>query len=397
MLPRPDLSFTLPSIYDDTGLDCRIYHPVRQEERWNTLHAAIIAHPYAPLGGCYDDPVVLLIGGILLQTGFVVVTFNFRGASSSDGRTSWSSKPERADYMSVVGFVVYYMHYLHSPQRLPQTTAGGRSPTLLFAGYSYGAMVTTQLPSLQSVLSQFASPATHTAFADIRLRAQYLAGQVAGASAAASPRRSQRVRVGGDEDRSFLQHPHDNLRTGLSRQEIRGGVKDLLSKATLAYMKIDCNSATQYKDRAREESRLEKVHDLIRYHSAYLVVSPPLGIATNLATMSFPLSFSMWPMRKRSRIHPGGNDKTTKEQEATEAEDKLIANPVVVIYGNRDIFLSMRRIQDWTNRLCNVEGSNFHHIMIPGAGHFWAEDGVISKLSQAINSFASRLTQNQNH
>jgi alpha/beta superfamily hydrolase len=37
-----------------------------------------VAHPYAPLGGCYDDPVVNFIGAQLLQAGYVVGTFNFR-------------------------------------------------------------------------------------------------------------------------------------------------------------------------------------------------------------------------------------------------------------------------------------------------------------------------------
>lgn len=42
------------------------------------LRGAIVAHPYASLGGCYDDPVVSFIGGELLGNGYVVGTFNFR-------------------------------------------------------------------------------------------------------------------------------------------------------------------------------------------------------------------------------------------------------------------------------------------------------------------------------
>lgn len=83
MLPRPCLSFTLPSIYDDTKLDCRLYHPLclrdpsHSETPWSG-HAAVVAHPYAPLGGCFDDPIVDLAAGTLLQLGFLVATFNFR-------------------------------------------------------------------------------------------------------------------------------------------------------------------------------------------------------------------------------------------------------------------------------------------------------------------------------
>lgn len=77
-------SFTIPSIEDDTPLDCRIYHPkclndgLYNEERLKSVNCAVLAHPYAPLGGCYDDPVVLYTTETLLGHGFIVGTFNFR-------------------------------------------------------------------------------------------------------------------------------------------------------------------------------------------------------------------------------------------------------------------------------------------------------------------------------
>lgn len=83
MLPRPSLSFTLPSIYDSAKLDCRVYHPPSLCDPshagvpWSG-HAAVVAHPYAPLGGCFDDPIVDVTAGTLLQLGFLVATFNFR-------------------------------------------------------------------------------------------------------------------------------------------------------------------------------------------------------------------------------------------------------------------------------------------------------------------------------
>ena len=40
--------------------------------------AAIIAHPYAPLGGSFDDHVVSETTKLLLDHGFIVGTFNFR-------------------------------------------------------------------------------------------------------------------------------------------------------------------------------------------------------------------------------------------------------------------------------------------------------------------------------
>ena len=79
-LPLPTSAFTIPSVHDDTILNCRLYLPRKHLSLTDKQppKAAIIAHPYAPLGGCYDDPIVGSIGGVLLKAGYVVGTFNFR-------------------------------------------------------------------------------------------------------------------------------------------------------------------------------------------------------------------------------------------------------------------------------------------------------------------------------
>ena len=85
-LPKPSLTFSVPSVHDGLALDCRVYHPpsLAVSPRPDTppwqKHAAVVAHPYAPLGGCYDDPIVDIVSATLLRLGFLVVTFNFRFA-----------------------------------------------------------------------------------------------------------------------------------------------------------------------------------------------------------------------------------------------------------------------------------------------------------------------------
>lgn len=85
-LPFPNFVFTVPSVYDGIQLDCRIYLPRELQQPRNTprwkKQGAIVAHPYAPLGGCYDDPVVSFVGGELLRGGYVVGAFNFRCVST---------------------------------------------------------------------------------------------------------------------------------------------------------------------------------------------------------------------------------------------------------------------------------------------------------------------------
>lgn len=283
-LPESALSFTIPSIHDDvTTLECRVYHPQSltpspHAPPWRR-HAAVVAHPYAPLGGSYDDPVVDTVATVLLRQGFVVGTFNFRGAGGSAGRTSWTSRAERGDYMSFAAFVYYYVNYLDpfrphpveqkqqqqnplSPPTSPAspnaaarafgTTAatltttppggGGGAPVLLLCGYSYGAMITKLLPPLDAILEPFTAPRTASAAADIRLRAQHLAEKqnliLASARAALaetplSPRKAALgMRVGGDEDRRRSQEQHGRRSFSLDAEDkIRKGVVELMQRA----------------------------------------------------------------------------------------------------------------------------------------------------------------------
>lgn len=79
---EPHYSFTIPSVHDDTTLDCRIYHPEILDKtidapRWRK-RGVVMAHPYAPMGGSYDDRVVGIVVDEMLKTGYVVGTFNFR-------------------------------------------------------------------------------------------------------------------------------------------------------------------------------------------------------------------------------------------------------------------------------------------------------------------------------
>jgi alpha/beta superfamily hydrolase len=78
MVP-PDYAFTIPSLFDAIPIDCRVYIPKHPSYRIaSTIKGAIFAHPYGPLGGSYDDFVVLAVTKCLLQQGFIVATFNFR-------------------------------------------------------------------------------------------------------------------------------------------------------------------------------------------------------------------------------------------------------------------------------------------------------------------------------
>jgi len=109
-MAEPAYSFTIPSLKDDIKLDCRVYRPRTLGDISREVKAAVVAHPYAPLGGCYDDPVVASMTETLLQQGYVVGTFNFRYAAHfetlyRDGTDYWTEGRvnQRAGLRGLVG------------------------------------------------------------------------------------------------------------------------------------------------------------------------------------------------------------------------------------------------------------------------------------------------------
>ncbi|TPX07538.1 uncharacterized protein E0L32_002141 [Thyridium curvatum] len=484
MLPStPTLSFTIPSLHDGITLDCRVFHPrsltisgssssssSRSPGSWRK-NVAIVAHPYAPLGGSQDDPVVDLVAGTLLKTGFVVGTFNFRGARGSAGRTSWTAKAERADYASFAGFLFHYAHFLDpfprdlthdrptsptgpppSPAAIPTTPTipqtSKEPPVLLFAGYSYGAMVTSQLPALHPILEPFAGPLTGTPAAEIRLRAQHLAeSQNAAIHAAVRAARSRShasrnslgVRVGGDEDllhvrkshdggggrRSFsLEDAEDRIRKGVaelvartrpkhghharslswrSRHRHGGSAGDSSSKASSASVEdIPEEAAGEGSEAKDSEHHLPAIPDLYAPRVAYLMVSPPVGMMTNLATMSFSLPFLRSHSHHKDRRAPGheghDSDKSLSDPDTdVDPDRKLVRNPSMVIYGDADKFLTAKKMRAWCKQLSEAEKgrSQFRSHEVSTAGHFWTEGKTLYVLRDAVDAFAKELLQGE--
>lgn len=76
---KPLREFFIPSIHDGTRLSCRIYKLNGIDYQTQpAVKAAIVAHPYASLGGNNDDPVVGSIAAELVRKGYIVLTLNFR-------------------------------------------------------------------------------------------------------------------------------------------------------------------------------------------------------------------------------------------------------------------------------------------------------------------------------
>ncbi|KEY73018.1 hypothetical protein S7711_04681 [Stachybotrys chartarum IBT 7711] len=399
MLPEPALTLTLPSIHDATVLDCRIYHPAsllsttsHHPPPWSR-HAAVVAHPYAPMGGSYDDPIVETVAAQLLRKGYLVGTFNFRGAGASAGSTSWTGRPERGDFGSVVGFLVYYVHHL-DPFADMEERQPREAPVLLMAGYSYGAMVATQLPPLGDILQRFEAPAAGSEAAQIRARAEELARQqnaiLGSARAAALEHRSLQprsprtgVRVGGGDVSPRRSHDSWGRRSfSLEAEEkIRRGVSELIDKTKGRHVHGGRKASGHHGREDSAEEALAPVRELLVPRAAYLLISPLQGFITHLATMSLlPSSLSL----RGSRGSRGGG-----EDEAAEA--KLVQRPTLAVYGDRDVFVGAGKLRAWAGRLQDQRGSRFEGCEVRSAGHFWAEEGVLGRMERAVAEFAGGL------
>jgi len=389
-LPEPALTLTLPSIHDGTILDCRIYHPLglasslsfSTSSTGQPKNAAIVAHPYAPLGGSYDDPVLDEVAGQLLAKDFIVGTFNFRGAGQSAGRTSWTARPERDDYTSFVGFMVYYVHYL-DPDSPPPPDA--QPPILILGGYSYGAMVTAQLPPLPALLAPFTCPTSTSEAGHIRILAETLGSRqrelLSTTRLGMRGRRSMRVGEGGGSLSSSPRKSHDSKRSrsfSLDEAEeiLKRGAQEIMAKTRHSLHHSPRASVSQA---TPVPTALPPIENLVKPRPAYILISPLQGIITNLATMS-------------------------RSPSDMAAEAKLRQNPTLAVYGNQDIFVAVSKLRSWKIRMEAADGdpsgdaappgsSGFQGREVDGAGHFWIEEGVLGQMIGWVGEFVRDLTR----
>ncbi|KAL4953620.1 Alpha/Beta hydrolase protein [Aspergillus filifer] len=311
-LPAPTHSFTIPSIYDDTQLSCRIYlpHQLRSSKTsspWR-VRGAIVAHPYASLGGNYDDPVVSFIGGELLDEGLVVATFNFRGAGDSQGRTSWTAKPELADYVSVYGIMMLYLRLLRL--ELGSGSRGEEPIRLVLGGYSYGSLVASHLPGSEVVAELFRDGVQGTPVHEIFLTARNI--------------------------------------FALSREEIK--------------------SQTQTAE-PKQQSIPSDANELLRscgMTTSYLLISPLLPPINLFLTLFLDMSLEVDTQGLGHR----------RKIPCPKPTEQLCAHQTIAIYGDEDTFTSVSKLRKWSGELSGVSGGLFQATEIEGAGHFWREDGV---------------------
>ena len=428
---EPAYAFSIPSIEDDTPLDCRIYHPTKLHalltNSQTPIKGAVVAHPYPPLGGCYDDPVVLSVTETLLEQGYIVGTFNFRcaiatftsrcrfalilhsGAGGSEGRTSWSGKAEQGDYSSVAGFMAFYLHALKPVeesdrlQTIPSagnqldqsahtTKLSGNRVELLLAGYSYGSLVLARLQPISAVIKCLESAEMGTAGAELILRARTLAKQTRLSleelyspssprgrqlrpdDAATSPTKrigASRIVIGGEET-----DPANRRRSRDSRRSVDFMRKSVeMPHRIKAQIKRSGTSSPKGKDHDTPLTPAIPANPMTAglenrpvVSSRYLVISPVLLPFTQTLCPPGPPSLGLRRMT--------GADAS--------AGALFLEDPTMVIFGSTDGFTAARRLKGWAEKMAKDTSSQFEWHEIDGAGHFWREAGVMQDLQEKV-------------
>ena len=398
MLPKPTSRFTIPSIHDDTELECRLYHPSKSDTiNRNPRKGAVVAHPYAPLGGCIDDAVIHLVGEAILKQGFVLGLFNFRGAGASKGKTSWSGKHEQADYISFLGFFTIYMHSLsggisvQSPDpssvscptpSLSPATHGSEAPgllTLILGGYSYGSLITSQLPDIEVLLSYFSEVTKGSAAAEIRLRASRLAREWR-PDVSQSRQRGRTLAVedalgsptyGGDECEPGIRRKSRESRR--SMDVVRKSVET--SRARLHRNRQSSEAVSESRD---PDGKLGALN-IPPLQICFLLISPVLPPVSSFLTM---FSSKHWKPHSQP---------LTSTTPATEIEERFGSHKTLAVFGNNDFFTSSKKLQKWSGHLAGLPESCFVYKEITGAGHFWQEEGVAEELDGTITAWLKGL------
>lgn len=329
------IDHSVTSSHDGISLECRIHHPPGFDlTQVKTFSGAVVAHPYAPLGGCLDDPVVKTISSVFLSHGAVVGTFNFRGAGKSQGRTSWSAEPETLDYLTFLTFFGLYMQSLrHLAMSLQKRDPDESTPPIHItcAGYSYGSLIVSRLMSIFDMPNRNAGTLTSTDRGHL--------GSISRPAARADD----------------LGAPSAGLETptGLFRRASK-----LVEKS------LDLRGTTEDDLRFIVDKWKENENGVAESHSKFhvLLVSPLLP----------PITWFLSPFS-------GRNLRSNHDEYR-----QLMRHQTLAVFGDQDVFTSGQKLQRWGQALSSDPSSKFEFNSVPKVGHSWQEPGATQSLTESI-------------
>ncbi|KAK6508602.1 hypothetical protein TWF506_010686 [Arthrobotrys conoides] len=355
--PSPILTLILPiPSHHNHTIEARVYHPTDFPQTYGLSHltprkAAVIAHPYASLGGSWDDPVVLALVTLLAKRGWVVATFNFCGAGNSKGKTSWTGEREREEYATVTAFLVKYVECIDPHVFTVPTTSTSTATTtnpvdatttisstplkkqpikFLLAGYSYGSLIASRTPPASRVLKtvdkDILAYATRTAYEWASTEKRRSFAMVRGAALGRSV-------WANDDD---YDDEEDEEERGETSGNHGGGADE----------KVNYNVQ-------------------LEIESSWLLVSPLLPPVSMFLNLPNPMSW--FPTKKKKEEAEGENN--LENDDGTEDERDVFA-----VYGTDDMFTGIGRYRNWVKGKVERSNGRFRGVEVDGAGHFWMQE-----------------------
>ena len=217
------------------------------------------------------------------------------------------------------------------------------------AGYSYGSMITSYLPAPRDVLAvsrgQTKNP---TALKNI-------------------------IGTGTELSSQFVEHGLLDKRTGTSAST------DQEASDTAGTSSIHQNGSIAIRSPTEATAVEIPLNSNASPHApdtAYLLISPILGVSASLARAFQPL---------------GSATGATMSSGQDEIQPNLITYPSCAVYGDADTFTSKTKLRKWAENLKKVDGSWFTSSEVTAVGHFWSEEGADVKLKDCISSWLREL------
>ena len=273
-----------------------------------------------------------------------------------------------------------------SPIQSAVASQGDRIPgidermVLILGGYSYGSLITSNLPSTEVILSCFTTVSKGTAEAEIRLRAMNLSNQwnVEAEQHSRRGRRAAQSTLRASPHSAIFGGEESEPGTRRASRESRRSIDIVRRSMDHSRTKLGTHRSSSEANPTLLEVKLERM-DVAPPNSYYLLISPLLPPVSMLATM-----FSRASVFRSENIQP---TKPATTASASCAEEKFRMHPTLAISGDKDFFTSHKKLRKWAERLIVESNSRFTCREIKGAGHFWHEEGVDGQMRGCIRDW----------
>lgn len=249
---------------------------------------------------------------------------------------------------------------------------------LIIGGYSYGSLITTLLPSTEDILKRFAQVNKGTAEAEIRLRAVSLAAQWN--KDALLYREAQQARTTMCQEK--VRVSAHAMAVAVGGEESEPGSRRASHEGRRSLDAVRRSMERSRKKILRRHSCEASEHSLVVESLVLVDIPPPQTHYLLISLLQPPVSMFITMFSNLRSGH------------LAQREAKFLDHPTLVIYGDKDVFASQRRLRRWAESLKSKPDSLLQFHEVTGAGHFWHEEGVGTRMRGHILEWIQDIAQN---